>query len=136
MLAELEACSSDTGRSIRRHDACAPRRLQLLEQSACCVELRPVGQSRDIGGGVRDGHELHVAEAAARVGGEAHRVPGVLVAAGGRAAPDPGMAARRGDDRVGDDDGVASVLDVEEAGDLDVVAKRDAQLGRRRTSVR
>ena len=87
--------------------------------------------------------ELHVAQAAARVGGEAHRVAGVLVAARGRAAPDPRVAAGGEDHRVGEDRRCArAVVDVEavgaedaavvdeQPGDVDVVAHLHAELRR------
>ena len=85
--------------------------------------------------------ELHVAQPAARLRGQAHRVAGVLVAPRGRAAPDARVAAGGEDDRVGDDQPAAAVVDVEavgaehaavvheQAGDVDVVADRDAELG-------
>ena len=84
--------------------------------------------------------ELHVAQPAAGLGGQAHRVAGVLVTARGRAAPDACVAAGGEDDRIGDDHPAAPVLDVEavgaehaafvheQTGDVDVVADRDADL--------
>ena len=84
--------------------------------------------------------ELHVAQAAARFGGEAHRVARVLVAPRGGAPPDARVAAGGEDDRVGDDQPAAPVVEVEavraedaavvheQARDVHVVAHRDAEL--------
>ena len=61
-------------------------------------------------------HELHVAQPTSRERGEPHRIAGVLVAARRRAAPDPRVAARSEDDRVGHDEPPAAVVDAEPVG--------------------
>jgi hypothetical protein len=61
-------------------------------------------------------HQLHVAQATSRLDREPHRIAGVLVAARRRAAPDPCVAASGEDNRVGDDQVAASILDVEPVG--------------------
>ena len=95
---------------------------------------------RDHPGGV-ELHELHVAQAAPRVGGQAHRVARVLVAARGGATPDPGVAARGEDHRIGEDHVARPVVDVEPVGaehpalvdeqprDVQVVVDLDTELG-------
>ena len=101
---------------------------------------RPRGLLRiDHPGGV-ELDELHVAQAAACLGREPHRIAGVLVAPGRGAAPDARVTAGGEDDRVGDDQPAAPVVDVEavgaedaavvdeQAGDVDVVADRDPEL--------
>ena len=84
--------------------------------------------------------ELHVLQAAAGFGCEAHGVAGVLVAPRGGAPPDARVATRGEDDRVRHDQQAAAVVDVEavraedaalvheQARDVDVVADLDAEL--------
>src|ERR671913_265188 len=85
--------------------------------------------------------QLHVTKPAPGLGGQPHRVAGVLVAPGRRATPDPRVAARGEDDGVGEDHQAAAVVDVESVGaedapfvdeqarDVNVVADRHAELG-------
>ena len=120
-----------------KRSPCALRRMPPSPRTASVTSV-PGGLLREDHAGRVELDELHVAQPAARLGREPHRVAGVLVAARGRAPPDARVAARREDDRVGDDQPAAAVVDVEAVGaedaavvdeqpsDVDVVAHLDA----------
>jgi len=84
--------------------------------------------------------ELHVAQPAAGIGCQPHRVAGVLVAPRRRTTPDPRVPARREDHGVGDEHPAAAVVDAEpvtpkrapvvneQARDVDVVAHHHTEL--------